>query len=43
LKVTPVAPVRFVPRMLIVLPTAAAAGNVFTNGPKPKDILKMVP
>jgi hypothetical protein len=32
LKVTLVAPFRFVPRMLISVPTLAAVGSVFTNG-----------
>jgi hypothetical protein len=43
LKVTLVAPVRSVPRILTAAPTAPEVGSVFTNGPKPKDRLKIVP
>jgi len=43
LKVTLVAPVRLVPRMLTAAPTAPEVGSVFTNGPRPIEKLKIVP
>src|ERR1017187_4089074 len=43
LKVTPVAPVRFVPRMMTPSPTFPVADTVFTNGPSPVDSLNTVP
>jgi hypothetical protein len=43
LNVTRVAPVRSVPRILTVAPTLPAAGSVLTNGPRPADILYIVP
>jgi hypothetical protein len=43
LKLTLVAPVRFVPRSLTVVPTEPEVGSVSTNGPKPTDRLKTVP
>ena len=43
LKLTLVAPVRLVPRILILAPTFAAVGCVSTNGPRPTDRLKTVP
>jgi hypothetical protein len=43
LKLTLVAPVRLVPRMLTVAPTFAAVGCVSTNGPRPTERLKTVP
>ncbi len=43
LKLTLVAPVRFVPRMMTVAPTAPEVGSVWTNGPRPTDRLKTVP
>src|ERR1039457_3674944 len=43
LKLTLVAPVRLVPRMLTVAPTFAAVGFVSTNGSRPTDRLKTVP
>src|ERR1700730_10713884 len=43
LKLTLVAPVRLVPRILTVAPTFAAVGSVSTNGPRPTDRRKTVP
>jgi hypothetical protein len=43
LKVTPVAPVRSVPRILTAAPTTPEVGSVFTNGARPIDTLKTVP
>jgi len=43
LKLTPVAPVRLVPRILTAAPTLPEVDRVFTNGPRPTDRLKMVP
>src|ERR1039458_4623206 len=43
LKVTLVAPVRFVPRILTLAPTLPDVGRVFTNGPSPMDSLNTVP
>src|ERR1035441_9324536 len=43
LKLTLVAPVRFVPRILTAAPTLPKVGSVSTNGPKPTDRLKTVP
>src|SRR5580704_10430225 len=43
LKLTLVAPVRLVPRILTVVPTFAAVGCVSTNGGKPMERLKTVP
>ena len=43
LKLTLVAPVRFVPRILIVVPVTAAGGNALTNGRSPAENLKIVP
>src|ERR1017187_373676 len=43
LKVTLVAPVRSLPRILMAAPTSPEAGRVFTNGPRPTDALKTVP
>ena len=43
LKLTLVAPVRLVPRMLTVAPTFAAVGCVSTNGPRSIERLKTVP
>ena len=47
LKLTPVVPVRFVPRMMTAAPTSPDAGSVCTNGPMPtegsNDILYTVP
>jgi hypothetical protein len=43
LKVTLVAPVRLVPRILMAVPTAPEEGCVSTNGPKPTARLKIVP
>ena len=43
LKVTLVAPLRSVPRMVTDFPTAAEVGIVSTNGPRPTDRLKIVP
>ncbi len=43
LKVTLVAPVRSVPRILTAAPTLPEFGNVSTNGPRPTDRLKTVP
>src|ERR1022692_844339 len=40
LKLTLVAPVRFVPRILTAAPTLPKVGSVSTNGPKPTDRLK---
>jgi hypothetical protein len=43
LKVTLVAPVRSVPRILTAAPALPDVGSVFTNGPSPTDRLKTVP
>ena len=43
LKVTLVAPVRSVPRIITAAPTLPEVGSVSANGPKPKDRLKIVP
>jgi hypothetical protein len=43
LKVTLVAPVRSVPRILTCAPTLPAEGSVLTKGPRPTDWLKAVP
>jgi hypothetical protein len=43
LKVTDVVPVRSVPRTMTVVPTAPIVGTVSTNGPRPTDMLKIVP
>src|ERR1019366_2257982 len=43
LKLTLVAPVRFVPRMVTGVPTAPMVGCVSTKGGRPVDILKTVP
>ena len=43
LKVTLVAPVRLVPRIVTAAPTAPEVGCVSTNGPRPTDRLKTVP
>ena len=43
LKVTLVAPVRSLPRMLRAAPTLPERGRVFTNGPRPTDRLKTEP
>ena len=43
LKLTLVAPVRLVPRILTAAPTLPEVGCVFTNGPRPTDRLKIVP
>src|SRR5215469_3983133 len=43
LKLTAVAPLRFVPRMFTVVPTRAAVGRSITNGPSPSDRLNTVP
>src|ERR1017187_2371379 len=43
LKVTLVAPVRSVPRILTAAPTLPEVGSTSTNGPKPTDRLKTVP
>ena len=43
LKVTLVAPFRFVPRILTAVPTLPEVGTVSTNGPRPTDTLKTVP
>src|ERR1035441_6472385 len=43
LKLTLVAPVRLVPRILTVVPTFPAVGCVSTNGGKPMERLKTVP
>lgn len=42
-KLTLVAPVRFVPRMVTFAPTLAALGSVRTIGPSPTDRLNIVP
>src|ERR1022692_386003 len=42
-KLTLVAPVRFVPRILTAAPTLPEVGSVSTNGPRPTDSLKTVP
>jgi hypothetical protein len=42
-KLTLVAPVRLVPRILTVVPAEPEAGSVSTNGPKPTDRLKTAP
>jgi hypothetical protein len=43
LKVTLVAPVRSVPRILTAAPTLPEFGSVSTNGPRPTDWLKTGP
>src|ERR1017187_3498956 len=43
LKLTPVAPIRLVPRILTAAPTLPDKGSVSTNGPRPTDKLKTVP
>ena len=43
LKLTLVAPVRSVPRILTAAPTLPEVGGVFTNGPRPTDRLKTFP
>ena len=43
LKVTPVVPVRSVPRILTAAPTLPEVGSVFTKGARPIDRLKTVP
>ena len=43
LNVTLVAPVRSVPRIVTFAPASPEVGTVFTNGPKPKFRLKIVP
>jgi hypothetical protein len=43
LKVTLLAPVRSVPRILTGSPTPRELGKVFTNEPSPTDTLKTVP
>jgi hypothetical protein len=43
LKLTPVASVRFVPKMTMADPTWPAVGTVFTNGRSPTARLKIVP
>ena len=43
LKLTLVAPVRFVPRILTAAPTLPEAGSVSTNGPRSTFSLKTVP
>jgi hypothetical protein len=43
LKLTPVAPVRSLPRISTAAPTAPEVGRVSTNGPRPTDRLKTVP
>lgn len=43
LKVTLVAPFRFVPGMLISVPALGAVGSVFTNGPRPVERLNTLP
>src|SRR5580658_7046831 len=43
LKVTLVAPVRLVPRILMAVPASPEVGRVATNGPRPTDRLKTVP
>lgn len=43
LKVTLVAPVKLVPRILTAAPTVAEVGSVSTNGPRPTCRLKIVP
>jgi hypothetical protein len=43
LKVTLVAPVRSVPRIMTAVPTLPEVGRVSTNGPSPTDKLKTVP
>src|SRR5580704_5050652 len=43
LKLTLVAPVRSVPRILMAAPTSPEFGSVSTNGPRPTDRLKTVP
>src|SRR5579863_150119 len=43
LKLTPLAPVRSVPRILMAAPTLPEFGSVSTNGPRPTDRLKTVP
>jgi hypothetical protein len=43
LKLTLVAPVRSVPRILTDAPIGPEAGSVFTNGPSPAASLKTVP
>src|ERR1700733_15909002 len=43
LKLTPVAPLRLVPRISTPSPTSPAVGRVSTNGPSPIDRLKTAP
>ena len=43
LKVTLVAPIKSVPRILTFVPASPEVGSVSTNGLKPKDNLKIVP
>ena len=43
LKVTLVAPVRSVPRIVILRPIFPEVGTVTTKGPRPVDTLKIVP
>ena len=43
LKVTLVAPARFVPRILTAAPTLPEVGRVFTNGARPTERLNAVP
>src|ERR1039458_879490 len=43
LKMTLVAPVRLLPRILTNAPTLPEVGRVVTNGPRPTERLKMVP
>jgi hypothetical protein len=43
LKLTPLAPLRFVPRILTFAPTLPEEGKVSTNGRSPPNKLKTVP
>ena len=43
LKLTLVAPVRSVPRILTVVPILPDRGSIFTNGPRPTDRRNTVP
>ena len=43
LKLTLLAPVRLVPRILTAAPTLPEVGSVYTNGPSPTDKLKTMP
>jgi hypothetical protein len=43
LNVTLVAPVKFVPRIVTVVPIAPALGSVLTNGARPVAMVKAVP